>query len=486
MSLRSRFAFPAFFLAAIAGAAANADIINVPGDLPLSVAIAVATSGDEIVISPSGSPYLIAPGLIINNKAITLRGSTGNPEDVVIDAVNLDIVLQITGAGASGTTIEGLTIRNGRGTTSAGSSGAGIRIASAGNITIRDCIIRDNVLPASDGNGAGLYSASSNLTIERTHFINNTLTSNLGDGGGIFITQGTHRIIDSTFTGNGIPLATTLVDGGLGGGISADNAAITITRCTFTGNRNGLGGAIWVSGNNAATTIDESIFRANNARYGGGFYASPVAGANAPRIRNTLFDANTVAVNDAAIYTSKPTTLTNLTIVNNVAAGSYIVGGAAAAGAVIVDNCILWGNTYNTANGLFAATTPEVVRRCILQQAFTGAPGSGFNQVINPEFVDAANGDYRLSETSPAIDAGDTNLYFGPFADLDGLPRVVDNPDVLNTGFSLSGPVIDIGAYEFQVATFTPNPCPADFNGDTILDFFDVQAFLAQFSAGCP
>lgn len=478
------FFIPAVLLSAVAGSVAQADVINVPGDLPLSVAIAVATSGDEIVISPSGSPYLIAPGLIINNKQLTVRGSTGNPEDVVIDAVGLDIVLQITGAGSSGTVIEGLTLRNGRGTTTTDSSGAGIRIASAGNITVRECIIRDNVQPASDGNGAGIYSASSNLTIERTQFINNTFTSNLGDGAGIYITQGTHRIIDSLFSGNGIPLATALNDGGLGGGIYADGAALTITRTTFTDNRNGLGGAVWVHGNNVATTIDESVFRANSARYGGGFYVNGGTGSNAPRVRNALFDANTASVNDAAINTNKPTTLTNLTIVNNVATGSFIVGGNAAVGTVIVDNCILWGNTYNTANGLFPATTPEVVRRCILQQAFTGAGGSGNNQVINPQFLDAANGDFRLAETSPAIDAGDTNLYFGPFADLDGLPRVVENPDVTDTGFTLSGPVIDIGAYEFQV--FVASPCPADFNNDGTLNFFDVQIFLGQFSAGCP
>ncbi len=480
------FSIPAVLLTAIAGSVAHADVINVPGDLPLSVAIAVATSGDEIVVSPSGSPYLIAPGLVINNKQLKVRGSTGNPEDVVIDAVGLDIVLQITGGGASGTTIEALTIRNGRGATTANSSGAGVRIVSAGDVTIRDCIIRDNVQPSSDGNGAGIYSASSNLTIERTDLINNTTTSNLGDGGGIYITQGTHRIIDSVFTGNGIPLATGLNDGGLGGGIYADGAALTITRTTFAGNRNGLGGAVWVHGNNVATTIDESVFHANVSRYGGGFYANGGAGANAPRLRNSLFEANTASVNDAAMNINKPATLTNVTIVNNVATGSYIVGGGAGTGAVIVDNCILWGNTYNTANGLFAGSTPEVVRRCILQQAFTGAAGSGNNQVINPEFVDAANGDFRLSETSPAIDAGDTNLYFGPFADLDGLPRVVENPDVMDTGFTLSGPVIDIGAYEFQVETVNPNDCVVDFNDDGVLDFFDVQIFLGEFSAGCP
>jgi hypothetical protein len=135
-------------------------------------------------------------------------------------------------------------------------------------------------------------------------------------------------------------------------------------------------------------------------------------------------------------------------------------------------------------NGPIPSSTPDVVRRCILQQSYTGAAGSGFNQVVDPMFADPSNRDFRLMPNSPAIDAGDTNLYFGPFADLDGAARVVDVPEVADTGYTLSGPVIDIGAYEFQTAG-PVDTCPTDTNGDGAINFADLNAILSVFGTDC-
>ncbi|RKY13364.1 MAG: hypothetical protein DRP82_05480, partial [Planctomycetota bacterium] len=56
----------------------------------------------------------------------------------------------------------------------------------------------------------------------------------------------------------------------------------------------------------------------------------------------------------------------------------------------------------------------------------------------DPQFVDAANGDYHLKDTSPCIDAGDNSLVpSGVDKDLDGNPRIVNG-------------TVDIGAYEYQ------------------------------------
>ena len=92
-----------------AGAISQAAVINVPGDAPLSVAIAIANSGDEIVLSDSGSPYLVFPGLSWTNKALTVRGLTGNRDDVVVSGANLDVVFTVNGAGSDGTVFQDLT-----------------------------------------------------------------------------------------------------------------------------------------------------------------------------------------------------------------------------------------------------------------------------------------------------------------------------------------------------------------------------------------
>jgi len=61
----------------------------------------------------------------------------------------------------------------------------------------------------------------------------------------------------------------------------------------------------------------------------------------------------------------------------------------------------------------------------------------------DPEFVDAAGGDYHLKSTSPCIDAGNNEYISGVDKDLDGNERVVD-------GDNDATATVDIGAYEYQ------------------------------------
>src|SRR5690606_6949828 len=82
-------------LAVFAAAPAVADEIIVPTDHTLSVALTLAVSGDIITILPG--TYEQVPGFSFSNKQITVRGSTGNPADVVLSGANLDIVLRISG-----------------------------------------------------------------------------------------------------------------------------------------------------------------------------------------------------------------------------------------------------------------------------------------------------------------------------------------------------------------------------------------------------
>jgi hypothetical protein len=56
--------------------------------------------------------------------------------------------------------------------------------------------------------------------------------------------------------------------------------------------------------------------------------------------------------------------------------------------------------------------------------------------------------------------------------DLDGNPRFVDDPDTADTGYG-DPPIVDMGAYEFQIET-----CPADFNGDGDVDTTDLLYLL--------
>jgi hypothetical protein len=66
-----------------------------------------------------------------------------------------------------------------------------------------------------------------------------------------------------------------------------------------------------------------------------------------------------------------------------------------------ISNSIIHSNTPND----IATRTPGPIT--ITYTNSSNAPNGGGNINADPLFVDAANGDYRLSAGSPCIDAGD-------------------------------------------------------------------------------
>jgi hypothetical protein len=131
-----------------------------------------------------------------------------------------------------------------------------------------------------------------------------------------------------------------------------------------------------------------------------------------------------------------------------------------------IKNCILWGND--------APVDPEINGPAVVTYSNIagGYPGTG-NINSDPLFANPGTGDFRLSPDSPCIDAGDnTAVPPGILTDLEGLPRFVDDPATPDTGVG-PPPVVDMGAYEFQV------PCLADVNGDGEVDVLDLLALLA-------
>ena len=128
-------------------------------------------------------------------------------------------------------------------------------------------------------------------------------------------------------------------------------------------------------------------------------------------------------------------------------------------------------------------TNAPILRRCLVQMAYTVANGSAFNTVADPKFK--GSDDYHVNFGSPAVDAGDTALYTGPLADYDLNPRGIDEPSVPDTGASFFGPVIDIGMYEFNAAQACYANCDASSTAP-ILNVNDFICFMNRYAAGCP
>ncbi len=118
------------------------------------------------------------------------------------------------------------------------------------------------------------------------------------------------------------------------------------------------------------------------------------------------------------------------------------------------------------------------------------------DESLNDDF-----GDLRLSPGSPAIDAGTNDFYTPGDVDLDGNPRLADDPGI-------PGVNVDIGAYEFQGTTCLPDvnqdgmATPADFtawitafndtspladqNRDGAVSPADFSQWILNYNTGCP
>jgi len=137
-----------------------------------------------------------------------------------------------------------------------------------------------------------------------------------------------------------------------------------------------------------------------------------------------------------------------------------------------VTNCILWGDSPDEISG----GTPAVSYSDIQG----GFPGTG-NIDMNPLFVDPEDGDLHLLPGSPCIDAANNIAVPSEITtDLDGNPRFVDNPYVVDTGLG-DPPIVDMGAYELCLWD-----CGGDHDGNVgIVDFLGLLSQWDQVGTTC-
>jgi hypothetical protein len=254
-----------------------------------------------------------------------------------------------------------------------------------------------------------------------------------------------------------------------GGGIyiyPAGNGMIispTISNCTFSGHRAGSGGGVLAEQLTTGTispTFTNCLFK-NNFGYLGSCYASGGNAAtngvvnttfyncsfvdNSGAIGNATYHENNQAVGTTPINSTK---YVNCTFANNVYSEAYYLLGDfdvlqhGIAGTVKTDfeNCIFW----STNGHVKSHTNDATFKHCnIRDNAIDGTINLSIAYTYtncidsDPLFVNgAANGDYSLQSTSPAINTGN-NTYNTTTKDL------AYNTRINNT-------TIDIGAYEYQ------------------------------------
>jgi hypothetical protein len=383
-------------------------------------------------------------------------------------------------------------------------TGGGALNITGGTVLITECNFADNsavsVPDESTGGGAIIMAFGASVTVAGSTFTGNTSTfiggaimcalsaqleltgceieynSAEAGGGGVYLQDGHATMTDCGFTGN------TSGQNWGGGGLRVLDATAEVVNCGFLNNTSlpGIGGGAWVAGA-AQATFTDTLFIRNESDFGAGALGSGYGAATTAI--NCQFRANTAA-RGGAVWVGEESA--HADIVNSTFALNQASNGGAiyadTGGDATVANSILWDDTP-TEIALSGDGTASVTYSDI-----QGGWGGDGNIDADPMFRISCNcnfGNFRLSSSSPCIDAGDnTAVPEGIVTDLDGTPRFVDDPDTPDTGHG-DPPIVDMGAYELQASQI---PCPADLTGDDEVSVFDLLQLLGAWGpcADCP
>ena len=396
----------------------------------------------------------------------------------------------VTARGTDSTAVlDGFTVRggstlgmNGGGLSAYLENGAGV-FCWDGSPTLRNCLFRLNQAlrgGAIYANGETWYDGQIQYVPVSPTIINCYFTENLSFiyGGAVGLVLSGVTMIDTSFVWN----ETT---GVLGGGAlalrdrSIDGSGATIHNSRFIGNfatGGGIGGALRIT--YVPTEIANTLFLDNSADGdGGALYVEPLT-------YTIDFNNCTIAGNES---------------VNGNGGGLRVTGFN-----VSIRNSILWGNmhadprSFEEWGQIFGPTETVVTASCMEYWSGQFAGGEG-NIAEAPLFVDRdgpdddpdtwTDNDYHIGSGSPCIDAADNSLVSidvfdldgdgdfteaAPF-DVDGDARFVDDPDTKDTGVG-KAPIVDMGAYEFQVAS----SCEWDLDGDDFVGTGDLIIMLGS------
>jgi len=379
-------------------------------------AIDVASNGSEIVVR--AGTYL--ENLDFNAKELHLRSESG-PGATTIDGSLGDSTIRCSMGEGPGTIIEGFTIT---GATNSGIFCFGTSPTILGNIVTGNSgsfgggilcdsnaspLIEGNTISGNHGvNGGGgiLVFGNDAFAVIRGNLIEeNTSDSN---GGGIDLFNCAATAIDNVIRNNS--------SANSGGGVMVQFTGTTPVQ--VLGNRiennhaNDDGGGIWFDSNNVV--VANNLLTENTSPYGAGVYSR----GNSSFVNNTVI-ANTATIAGGGLYQD----LNDL---------------------MVAANNILRGNSAPNDPQLFInQSSLAFVTYSNIEGGFSGAG----NIDLDPRFRSAS--DYRLSGSSPCIDAGDSSAVpAGAVLDLAGRQRFLDAPAVTDTGIG-PAPVVDMGALEF-------------------------------------
>jgi parallel beta-helix repeat protein len=219
---------------------------------------------------------------------------------------------------------------------------------------------------------------------------------------GVSCSSSSPTIVNNVLTGNG-------------DGICCHSSSPIITGNTIVGNDCG----IWCL-HSASPKITRNIIAGNHTTGSGG---GIVCHDSSPRIANNTITGNSADLYGGGIYCywSSPT-IVNCTIADNMAGVSGDAICVYPYSSATVRNTIIWNHDCPGCGLIALYDTSSITISYSVACTDTGEPWPGPGNICaDPQFVDAANGDYHLAATSPCLGAGDPED--APGEDVDGDPR---------------------------------------------------------------
>lgn len=347
-------------------------------DIAKATVVCDGSAKTIFVFAGSYGPFTLPPSCRVIGEAV---------QDVVVDGMATRSV-DVPDGGAPAAELRRLTLTGG----DAGGEDGGCLRASAGTLTLGE--LRIASCTATRGGGISIEGASVESDDVKVSGCSAT------DGGGLRIGSGQLTATDWVFSEN--------VASSEGGGLHVTgSAALVFENSTFEPNNVGwLGGGVYVEG--GALSLVRSLVRLNEASdRGGGIYHQ----AGQLDLENVFVVDNSANTQSGGIHQEGgPTLFTHVTIAGNTSRSMHPGGICCAGGSGEHRNILIWGNPGGGSHGCPLSTSSIQEGPCCS------------NMSVDPLFIDAASGDYRLSPGSPVIGYGDPSTsspvdYFGSSRD---------------------------------------------------------------------
>ena len=407
-------------------------ILDVPSEAYPTIASAIAAAAYGDVVSIAAGTYLPAETLNVQGKPIILRGSVdeGGAPATIIDGQYLIRVLQCTSGEGANTIFENLVITGGN----TGDNGGGM-YNDASSPTLNNCTFTGN---RSTNNGGGMYNLESRPALSHCTFEDNVAD----DSGGAMFNEGSSPALAAcSFTANQA--------GEIGGGMYNQGGSPMLENCTFAGNSANRSGGGMFNIENSSPTLEQCAFIDNQADFsGGGMYNE----GSSPQVLDNTFNGNRANIG-GGMYNRE----SNPMVLDSAFSGNYT--GSSAFNHRSGSESLV---TARQGGGMYNVLSSPTVTNCSFFDNASYFGGGMSNATSSPSVT-------GCTFTGNTADESGGGLY-----NYESSAMLADSTVCGNTPDQIEGDWSDSGGNLIAMSC----DCPIDFNGDGVVDGYELTHVL--------